>query len=473
MRDRIRTYFTHSMLNIDIPELFPYQISGSDWLAPKTTAILADEMGLGKSAQAIRAADKAGAKRILVLCPAVARRNWLREFAKFSPTPRTWTVVESRSASIPPWSSVVSSYDLAGSLSTTTCPGHFDLIILDEAHYLKSLDTKRTKAVLGKDGLVRRTKKIWALSGTPAPNHYGELWPLLYTFGITDLKFDKFIARYCLGVDTSYGFQIKGNNLANMPELKRLLAPHLLRRRKVEVMKELPPISYHDVVVEPGPVDLEMEQSFTQYIIPFDRRDELNEKLARERALVESIIGIAGFNANGMKALEAMAQSVSTLRRYNGIQKVQGAVDLISAELEANAYEKVVIFAIHRDVIEGLRARLSKFRPVTLYGGTDHLKREKNIDRFQKDKRYRVFIGNIMAAGTAITLTAAHQVVFVEQDWVPGNNAQAAMRCHRIGQKNPVTVRFIGLADSLDERVAQVLKRKTRELTLLFDEPSV
>jgi SNF2 family DNA or RNA helicase len=80
-----------------------------------------------------------------------------------------------------------------------------------------------------------------------------------------------------------------------------------------------------------------------------------------------------------------------------------------------------------------------------------------------------VFIGNIHAAGTAITLTAAHHVWFVEQDWVPGNNAQAIMRCHRIGQKNNVSVQFISLDNSLDHTIMLILKRKTRELTEIFD----
>jgi SNF2 family DNA or RNA helicase len=128
-----------------------------------------------------------------------------------------------------------------------------------------------------------------------------------------------------------------------------------------------------------------------------------------------------------------------------------------------------VIFAIHRDVIENMRVGLRQFGAVCLYGGTDPEKRQKNIDRFQNNPKCRVFIGNIHAAGTAITLTAAHHVTFIEQDWVPGNNAQAVMRCHRIGQENPVSVRFIVLDGTLDAKIGYILKRKTADLTHIFD----
>jgi SWI/SNF-related matrix-associated actin-dependent regulator of chromatin subfamily A-like protein 1 len=107
---------------------------------------------------------------------------------------------------------------------------------------------------------------------------------------------------------------------------------------------------------------------------------------------------------------------------------------------------------------------------MTLYGETPPDKRERHIRCFQNKPKYRVIICNIQAAGTAITLTAAHQVAFAEVSWVPAENAQAAMRVHRIGQTHPVTVRFFGLAGSSDEQVARVLRRKTRDLTAIFDE---
>lgn len=453
-------------------ELYPHQKAGAEWLSSMPLALLADEMGIGKSAQAIVAADSIGARRILVLCPASVRINWVREFQRFSKTPREFAIVDGKEVVPRPHQSVVCSYDLA---DPAKLPGDFDLLILDEAHFLKSTETNRTVAIYGKNGIIRRAKRTWALSGTPMPNHPGELWPILYTFGRTPLSYADFVERFCTSYPGPRGEpRITGAKQAHIPELRQLLSGIMLRRKKEDVMKELPPISFEDIVVEPGPVDLEIEASFIQYIFPEDRRKELEEKLAKERAVLESVQAVTSFGrVEGYSTLAAIAKSVSTLRRYTGIQKVENTAKLIAAELEAGAYEKVVIFAIHRDVIEGLRVKLKDFKPVTLYGGTEPETRQKNIDKFQNTKKCRVFIGNILAAGTGITLTAAHQVVFIEQDWVPGNNAQAAMRCHRIGQTKPVTVRFVGLASSIDEKVSSVLKRKTKDAVAIFDDRGI
>jgi SNF2 family DNA or RNA helicase len=367
---------------------------------------------------------------------------------------------------------LICSYDLAHVIPANF---NFDLVIADEAHYLKSTDTKRTQSVLGKRGIIHRAKRFWALSGTPAPNHPGELWPLLFTFGVVKENYSDFITQYCTGYEFQNRFQITGAKVAKISELRERMKPIILRRRKEDVMKDLPKIHYQNWLVEPGLIDLETEFSFTQYIFPLDRTTELMEKLRREEQLVCAMIKTSKGNTKetetqALQSLAALSTSISTLRRYTGLQKVESIAEQIKDELERNEYQKIVIFAIHRDVIEGLRARLDKFKVVTLYGGTPPEKRQIHVDKFQKDSHTRVFIGNIQAAGTAITLTAAHQVVFAEQDWVPGNNAQAAMRCHRIGQTRPVTVRFAALADSIDERIAYALKKKTMELTKLFDQ---
>lgn len=448
-------------------DLFDFQIRGSKWLAERNVALLADEMGVGKSAQLVHACDLVNAKRILIVCPAVGRENWTREFRLFSPNFRAFQVVLDGKSPISAAHSIIISYDLAIKVKI---PCEFDVLILDEVHMCKSLDALRAKRIFGKEGLVRQSKRVWAASGTPAPNHPGELWILLYSFGATNLKYDAFVETYCKTYPSNFGIKICGAKPDMIKDLKKKLNSVMLRRKKEDVMSELPPIMYSDLVVEPGEVDLDIESSFIQYVYPVDRTQFLFNKMREERALLEGVVGATGLGKDGLMGLNALAKSVSTLRRYTGLQKVKPIIELVTQELTDKAYEKVVIFAIHRDVIEGLRVGLRKFRPVTLYGGTAPNTRQSNIDKFQNNRLTRVFIGNIQAAGTSITLTSAHHVVFLEVDWVPGNNAQAAMRCHRIGQTKPVSVRFIGLSDSIDERITQVLKRKTKELTAIFDE---
>lgn len=455
--------------------LFPYQLEGVDWLASKRYGLLAFEMGLGKTVTAIRGLDRILAKRVLVVCPSVARINWLREFEMWSEREHKITVMTTLSEKPPADGVVICSFDYATAnaallYKSPLSSQPWDVLIVDEAHFLKSHEAKRAKAIMGVGGVIRASKRCWLLSGTPAPNNPGELWIMLYTFGVTKLSYDGFINTYCVVRPTSFGLKIVKAKPEKIPELRQLLQTIMLRRMKKDVMKELPPISYGHVSVEPGFVDVEILPSFTQYFLPVDRRDELKNEIARQAELLRAVYDNMNPEVNDKLAtMGAIQDSVSTLRRYVGLQKCQAAIDLIAGELTANAYKKIVIFAIHRDVIETMRLGLRKFGAVVLYGQTDPAKRQRNIDKFQNNPKCRVFIGNIHAAGTAITLTASSNVTFVEQDWVPGNNAQAIMRCHRIGQTEHVKVRFIVLDGTLDAKIGFILKRKTQDLTQIFD----
>lgn len=456
-------------------KLFPYQLEGAKFLASKKLALLADEMGVGKTAQVIRACDLINAERILVLCPAVARINWIREFQRFSTRKRSsYAVMESQRPLIHS-NLTVCSYDLATTclqkLLASLCGNSWDLLVLDEVHFLKNPEAKRTRTVFGTQGLIRKAKRCWAVSGTPSPNHAGELWTLLYTFGATPLSYSNFIDRFCVGYMGPKRFVVTGSNRKNVPELKEILRPIILRRKKEEVMKELPPIHFDHVTVEAGPVDLDIDPWFVEYVFPYDRRHELTAKIEKERTLVEGCMVAAKFGADGLRVLEAISKSISSLRRYTGLQKVPAIIEMITEEMNEGFYEKLVIFALHRSVIEALREGLRKFKPVVVYGGTDPAKRQRHIDNFMNNKRVKIFIGNIQACGTAITLTSSNQVIFVEQSFSPADNAQAAMRCHRIGQSKPVFVRCVGLADSIDEKINLILKRKTKDLAEIFDAP--
>jgi SNF2 family DNA or RNA helicase len=451
-------------------ELFKYQDEGANFLAGKNYALLADEMGLGKTLQAIRGLDRIRAKRALIVCPSVARINWLREFELWSVDKRKVTIMEKLSDLPPADGIVVCSFDYVTQNFERLSSYRWDALIVDEAHFLKSHKAKRAMAVLGVKGVARTAQRTWLLSGTPAPNNPGELWIMLYTFGVTKLSYGAFIDEYCNLIPTSFGLKVTSAKTDKIPALRQLLSHIMLRRLKKDVMRDLPPITYGHVNVEAGPVDLEILPSFTEYFLPVDRRQELKIELERQANLLSTVIENMKPNQDDkIRTIASISDSVSTLRRYIGLQKCRDAIEIIKGELESGAYEKIVIFAIHRDVIETMRLGLRDFGAVVIYGGTDPEKRQKNIDRFQTNPKCRVFIGNIHAAGTAITLTSAHHVTFVEQDWVPGNNAQAIMRCHRIGQENPVSVRFIVLDGTLDAKIGYILKAKTRDLTHIFD----
>lgn len=453
---------------------FPYQEEGAQWLSTMQHALLADEMGLGKSAQAILASDIIAAQQILVVCPAALRVNWDREFRKFSPVNRPSTIIQS-SREAPGEGLNIISYDLLSSnekLRTTLKSRLWDVLILDEAHYLKERAAKRTKSCYGHNkhpGLVHAAKRVWRLTGTPMPNNASELYTHLRSAGVVNKPYWDFVFEFCKGFQSDYGYKITG--VQNVERLKDLLGQIMLRRKKDDVLKQLPPIHFQNVTVERSEVDIEtfFYDNYREIGIPkfLEELKDMDTNLKNSLKMLKN--GYKHVDEDSVRMLEGMAKSTATLRRYIGLAKSKRIFDIIEEELTTGAIDKIVLFAVHKQVIEEARVRFRKFNAVTLYGGTPENKRQHYIDEFQNNPKYRVFVGQVQAAGVGITLTAAHEVAFLEADWVPANNSQASMRCHRIGQAKPVRVRFFTLAGSVDEEVMRVITHKTREITKIFD----
>jgi SWI/SNF-related matrix-associated actin-dependent regulator 1 of chromatin subfamily A len=430
-------------------ELFPYQQQGACFLSYVQRGLLADEMGLGKSAQAIAATFEVNkAPRVAVVCPASLRQNWFREFERFWPGLVSYTLD-------------VESYDMVGRGRLADWNG--DVLILDEAHYLKTKDAKRTQAIFGEKcdgvgGLVERAKHVFLLTGTPIPNNPSELWPMLRAVmpdaierptkkgTIKPMAYWTFVERFCVTQDTGFGIKIiKGRNLA---ELKARIRPFVLRRKKGEVLKDLPPIRFDTLALDGAPIG-------DWKRVGLGTEDEL--KLI-EKALADD--GVAG--------LKAIAPHVAQLRRVTGMAKVPAAIEWIKEHFEGGG-GKLVVFAHHTDVIEALdKALRDDVGTHVLHGGTPTHMRQAAVDAFQTNPDIRLFIGQIQAAGTGITLTAASDVLFVESSWVPAENEQAAMRVHRIGQKNACLIRFAMLAGSIDEQIQKAVMRKTQDIARLF-----
>lgn len=423
-------------------QLFPYQVEGARFLASVKRGLLADEMGLGKSAQAITAAREVGARTVLVVCPASLRQNWLREFNRFWPDHNATLIVHS--------------YDMAAKKPLLD---KVDVLILDEAHYLKSAKAKRTKAIFGDKcdgvgGLIERATHVFCLTGTPTPNNPSELWPMLRAVMPASLMrptkltqpkpyaYWHFVERFCVTRDTGFGIAIvKGKNL---PELKARIAPFVLRRKKDEVLKDLPPIRFDELALE-GKFDIRGDY-------------DLEEEIVRIREALAD---------GGVKALAAIAPHVASLRRATGLAKVPAAIDWIKDFVEGG--QKLVVFAHHRDVVKTIHETLlgGGIPAVKIDGSCDAFARQHAVDRFQSGDA-RLFVGQIQAAGTGLTLTAASDVLFVESSWVPSENQQAAMRVHRIGQQNACLIRFAMLAGSIDEDIQRACLRKTTDITKLF-----
>lgn len=431
-------------------KLFEYQKIGARWLADNCFALLADRQRLGKTCQSIRAAELSHSERILVICKAVAVSQWESEFKKWWPEFKGALTVMSYEAA--------TAHELIYHLK-------WNLIIVDEAHYLKNPQAKRTQKVLGRQGLLHKTDKMWLLTGTPMPNHFGELWVLLYSFGATTLSYDAFIKRYCICADIGYGISIRGSKQdpALVDELRSMLKPVMLRRTEKDVAIQLPEKFHTTITVKPGKVDL--NDVFPELVAEMGL-EALKKVLHDELGLYNSIVGSTASELL-IETLKANAKSISTLRRFTAMQKIDPLVELIEDELENKAYNKVVIFCIHTAAVKTLMRKLKRFNPVCVVGGTS--KPDEVIKKFQDPKsNNQVFLGNIDAAGTSIELSIANHIYFLEEDWVPGKNHQAAMRCGGINQKLPMFVKSIYLENSVDLKVGQIINRKTQEQSLLF-----
>lgn len=445
-------------------QLLPFQLEGADWLTREPLRLLADEMRLGKSPQTVTACDYLGLRRVLVVCPAVARINWAREFDEWSLFPRKVQPLFSLS-DVPTRDVVICSYDYALKNARKLNREKRDLLVLDEVHFLKNLETGRSHAIFGREGIVRSAKRVWALSGTPAPRHAGELWILLYSFGATKLSYPAFVELYCDTVATGYGigYKIVGTKKEAIPELRRLLAKIMLRRTMKKVRPEIPAPLVSTYVVEPG--------SVTGLI---DLTSELEVALKKQRSDLASVIDSFSFTDDEkLRMLEGLAGSVSTLRRYIGLQKVRPTVELIASDLQLKNYDKIVVFCIHRAVVEALakELRAKGFGVVTLNGDTSAVGKQLAQDAFNRDSNIQIFIGNIISAGTNITLAAARDVLIVEEDWVPGNNAQAVKRCSHVTKDDQISVRFLAVSNPLEESVTRTVARRTKELSEIFDGP--
>lgn len=410
--------------------------------------MLADDPGLGKTLQAIRAADKANALRVLVVCPANLIANWKREIEQVSRGD---------------WTADLVSYNMASGSkrgSLLADDKRWDVCVIDEGHALKDPEAKRTTAVYGKraegvGAVISRCSRVWVLTGTPMPNHAGELFthvralrPDLIASKKTGLPWTyfQFLARYTEQRNTGFGMKITGSK--NEAELHALLKSFMLRRRKADVLKDLPPIRFGEIAL-----------SVDARGFPEDQAELVRAALAE----------------GGIPALRtlSMSGSVSELRRFLGAAKVGPAADWIEDWLAStDPSQKLVVFCHHQVVIEELYHRL-QVHAVRIYGKTKASDDDMSVKRFQSDPLVRVFIGNITKAGVGITLTAASELVFVESSWVPAEVEQAAQRIHRIGQTEHCLVRFMHVAGSIDEDIQRAIRRKTESIVQIIDGESV
>lgn len=385
------------------------------------------EMGLGKSLQAIECCNRIGSKKVLVICPASVRLVWEEETRKWVHSARF----------------TIFSYNTAVNSIAVLKTMEFDTLILDEAHYVKSEKAKRTEAIL--QHLWPRAKYRICLSGTPMTQSVADCWTIFSKIMPEFGSYWDFAAKYTHLQRNQFG--TKPTGIRNADELKRIIRSNFfIRYTKAEVLKDLPEKTWQKI-----PLPKELNVEFTP-----------EEKEQQERYLAE----LKRFFIDGTQPTTRPAKSAAQWRREQGLKKAPAVAEFCREILSQDT--PLVVFTYHKDVLKFLMESLSDYEPVSIEGATSEANRKQAVLRYEGGGT-NLFVGQIVAAGTGITLVRGSTAVFAELDYSPATVNQAADRLHRIGQKNPVTIYWPSVIGSIDEDVLQNLVEKIKTFEKILD----
>jgi len=411
----------------------------------------ASQMGLGKSIQTIAALNSIGAPLpLLIICPAVVRLNWEKELLKWKTfNTNIHTILSGKDLNklneFQATDTIIISYDLAAKDKTIKLLSQWKwgALVLDESHFLKSRNAKRTKAILG--NLWDRAQYRIALSGTPFTQSVGDGYTLFNKImPDTFTNYYSFVETFAFKQRTPWGDKYFG---VKHPEKlsKHIRDNFFIRYRKDEVLLELP------------------DKVFTEITLPATYKVNPNqdEKAAAHEYFKQFYVSLKA----GLQPPRPPV-SLGSIRRQQSKKKVAPVAEFVQELLDSG--EPVVLFGWHTDFINGLKEALSKYNPVVIVGATSARDRDNAVTDFQ-DGKSDLFIGNMVAAGVGITLTRASVCVLGEVDYSPSTILQSVDRLHRIGQKNTVNVYYFIVKDSLEEAILRTAVEKAQTFERVID----
>jgi SWI/SNF-related matrix-associated actin-dependent regulator 1 of chromatin subfamily A len=436
--------------------LFPHQETAIKFLLKRDKSILSDDMGLGKTKSAIAAALLSGAEKILVVCPANAKINWFREITEYLDEEMA-TIV--KSGYWQPKVFTIINYDILNRFheiqdkrkkeetKSYINEEKFDLMIVDEAHMIKNKDSIRGKIVAQ---IAENIPKVWLLTGTPISNRPMDYYNLLKIckVPVTD-NFQHFAYRYCAA--KSFNKKLASGKIkriwltdgaSNLEELHQKTKNYILRRKKEDHL-DLPP-----KIISPFYLELEnrkgYESAFEEYVTWLKLE---GRRLGPARQMVEMVV----------------------LRKFISQEKIPHTIDMVQNFLEQSETKKVIIFTVFTESLKKLKDELGDIA-VCHNGEMSDKEKQKSIDKFQNDPKVRVFIGNIVSAGSAITLTASDTTLFHDIDFVPANHQQAEDRSYRIGQDKTVNIYYPIFENSIEEKIYEILQKKKEIISKVMGE---
>ena len=411
-------------LGVDVLDetLRPYQREGVSFLFRNEAALLADEMGLGKTVQAITALRlvlrKPGIDRAIVVAPTSLALNWEREFERWAPEVVVRRLMGGQADRLAyyglPIPVLIASYEQISIDALDRIPdGTFDIVVLDEAQRIKNYDSRTAFACR----LLPR-KLAWALTGTPIENSRSD-------------------------IESIFEFLRPGllKRTDGRSKILAAVAPYFLRRRKAEVVKDLPPILYQDMSLEltdgqRQAYDTEWDRGSTALRYsphPIPASDLL--------ALITRLKQICNFAPNSEESCKQEALHVLL-------------------ETAASEGIKVLLFSQYVETLNRLAQSIDVL-PAAVYSGEQSAaERDQVLTAFERATGSRLLLMSLRAGGVGLNIPSADLVVLFDRWWNPAVEAQAVNRAHRLGRKTPLhVVRFL-VRDSIEERIEQILSAK-------------
>jgi SNF2 family DNA or RNA helicase len=425
--------------------------------------LLADEPGLGKTAQALIAAEIAGAFPLLVVVPNVVKTNWLREVRQWLPQRRP-TVVHGDGVELNAFSDIfIVNYDILDRHVGWLSKFDFRGMVVDEAHFIKNKDSQRSKHVQAVARTIRarlRHPLLVALTGTPLINQIEDFRMIWQFLGWIDDKkplgelMAKLEATGLTPADPGFFQEAR----------KAVISMGIVRRKKQDVAADIPARRIADIPVE---LDGEAGRSIVDA-----ERALVGRLLERyDRVIAARGVPVQGIDDDLVRLVcnseveettqDDNGDNVFTLVRKIGQAKAVMAADY-TAQLARNV-GKVVFFAKHIDVLDQAQAHFASvgIKTTSIRGDQSTTARQAAIDAFTNDDDVQVIVCSLLAAGVGVNLQAASNVVLAELSWTSAEQTQAIDRVHRIGQELPVTAWRILAAQTIDTRIAELIDLKS------------
>ena len=404
--------------------------------------ILADDMGLGKTTSTIIAALETGAKKVLIICPATLKINWKREIENYSD--RSIFISEGKSFSTE-HDFVIINYDIIKNFHDTKkkdesqiIAANFDLVVVDEAHYIKNPTAQRTKLI---NDIAKRVDRLWLLTGTPMTSRPMDYFNLLNLIESPVAKnWMAYAIRYCSG----YQFNVGGRKVwnvtgsSNLEELRDRTVGLVLRRLKENVL-DLP-----EKIITPVYLRLKSkayEEVMGEYYDWYDKNPE------------ES------------KSLTVQFTKLTKVRQIIADEKINETIEIAENIIEQD--KKVIIFCNFTDSLNKICQHFGK-AAVKVDGSMSKAERQHSVDSFQENEKVKVFVGNIKAAGVGLTLTAGEAVIMNDLSFLPSDHAQAEDRAYRYGQKNNVLVYYPIFENTIEGVIYDILNNKKQVIATVM-----